>query len=119
MIIIYIILYDFTTYICIRQQYVAFYLFLIFLESYVFFFPPNTLIGNVFVWRGKDVKNEISESAVFSVLGSLGVGGVVRNLDVAAIMMGSGCLGTGLGSFKTSGRLARWLGRDSILQERV
>lgn len=86
----------------------------------LFFFLANILIGNVFVvLRGKGVKKKISERAVFSVLGSLGVGGVVRNSDVAAIRVGSGCLRTGLGYFRISVRLARWLGRDRILQERV
>lgn len=59
------------------------------------------------------------ERFVFSVLGSLGIGGVVRNLDVVAIRVGFICQGIGWWFCRVSGRLEGRLGRDSVFQERV
>ena len=55
-----------------------------------------------------------SERAGFAVLKSLGEGGVVGNLEVAAVRLGSGCLGTSL-SFRRSERPISQLRKDSIL----
>lgn len=67
-------------------------------------------IGNVFVILHQMGTNrsQSKKRAVFSVLESLGIGGLVRNLDVAAIKVGARCLGTGLWYFRVSGRLEKW-----------
>ena len=61
----------------------------------------------------------MKSKAESSALGSLGTGGIARNLDVAMVRVESRCLGMGLWPFRVRGKLERWLGRDSILRERV
>lgn len=64
------------------------------------------------------ISGQIRE-ACLQCTGELRDGGVVRNLDVAAIRVGSTCQGTGWWPCRVSGRLEGRLGRDSVLQERA
>lgn len=86
---------------------------IIYIYIYKIFFWQTFLY---FYWKcfcyfasdGYKQRSQSKERAVFSVLESLGIGGLVRNLDVAAIKVGARCLGTGLWYFRISGRLEKW-----------